>query len=191
LARIGKPQRLGGRRGPVMTRDVLQRYRKNLADSVVFERLGAAELDLIIASCQLVDAHIGQMLLSEGKPGEGLYIILEGEVEIFLPDHVAGGTIRRPSRIHLNRLGPGRCFGEYGVIDDQPSSASAQAVISSRLCLLTKADFRKIAEQHDRIGKTVYANLLRFLIRRLRGKDKELDLILLTEESGGERERAG
>jgi CRP-like cAMP-binding protein len=88
---------------------------------------------------------------------------------------------RRPSRIHLNRLGPGRCFGEYGVIDDQPSSASAQAVTPSRLCLLTRADFRGIAEEHDRIGKTVYANLLRFLIRRLRSKDKELDLIMLTE----------
>jgi hypothetical protein len=37
----------------------------------------------------------------------------------------------------------------------------------------------------------VYANLLRFLIRRLRSKDKELDLILLTEESVPKRDEAG
>lgn len=174
-----------------MTGDDLQRYRKNLAESVVFERLSPAELDLIIASCRLVDAEVGHMLLSEGKKGEGLYIVLEGEIEVFLPEHVAGGTMRRASRIRLNRLGPGRCLGEYGLIDDQPSSASAQAVTPARLCLLTQADFRGITEEHDRIGKTVYANLLRFLIGRLRSKDKELDLILLTEEPGPKREGAG
>jgi CRP-like cAMP-binding protein len=174
-----------------MSAGSLQRYRANLANSVVFERLRPAELDLIIASCRLVDAAAGQMLLAEGQKGEGLYIVLEGEIEVFLPEHVAGGMKRRPSRIHLNRLGPGRCFGEYGVIDDQPSSASAQAVTPSRLCLLPRADFRGIAEEHDRIGKTMYANLLRFLIRRLRSKDKELDLILLTEEWGPKREETG
>ena len=174
-----------------MTGDSLQRYRKNLVDSVVFECLKPAELDVIIASCRLVDAAAGQMLLAEGQRGEGLYIVLEGEIEVFLPEHVAGGTMRRPSRVHLNRLGPGRCFGEYGAIDDQPSSASVQTVTPTRLCLLTRANFREIVEKHDRIGKIVYANLLRFLIRRLRSKDKELDLILLTEELGPKREDAG
>jgi CRP-like cAMP-binding protein len=183
--------RLEGGGVTVMTGDSLARYRMTLADSVVFDRLRPAELDLIIASCRLVDAEAGQMLLSEGKKGDGLYVVLKGEIEVFLPEQVAGGKIRRPSRIHLNRLGPGRCFGEYGAIDDQPSSASARAVTPTRLCLLTRADFRKIAEEHDRIGKTVYANLLRFLIGRLRGKDKELDLILLTEESEPRREGSG
>src|SRR3989442_9838932 len=58
---------------------------------------------------------------------DGLYVVLEGEVEVFLPER-AGSGAHRPSRIRLNRLGPGRCLGEYGVIDDQPSSASAEAL---------------------------------------------------------------
>src|SRR2546427_9567860 len=58
---------------------------------------------------------------------DGLYVALEGEVEVFLPER-AGSGAHRPSRIRLNRLGPGRCLGEYGVIDDQPSSASAEAL---------------------------------------------------------------
>jgi len=175
----------------MMAEDSLQRYRKNLAKSVLFEHLEPAELDVIIAYCRLVDATARQTLLAEGKKGEGLYIVLEGEIEVFLPEHVAGGTMRRPSRIHLNRLGPGRCFGEYGVIDDQPSSASVETVTDARLCLLTRASFREIVDQHDRIGKVLYANLLRFLTRRLRSKDKELDLILLMEESGSSWDDAG
>jgi len=164
-----------------MSVHALEVYRKALAESVVFARLSQEELDLIVASCRLVDVGVGQMLLSEGRRGDGLYIILEGEMEFFLPERSVAGA-RRPSRVRLNVLGPGRCFGEYGVIDDQPSSASAQAVTAARLCLLTTAELRRIVEQNDRIGKIVYANLLRFLVSRLRSKDKELDLVLFVEE---------
>jgi thioredoxin reductase (NADPH) len=169
-----------------MTVNALDRYRNTLAESVVFAQLSPAELDLVMASCRVIDVSGGQVLLSEGRKGGGLYIILEGDVEFFLPERSVAGA-RRPSRIRLNVLGPGRCFGEYGLIDDQPSSASAQALRASRLCVLDTADFRRLVDQHDRIGKVVYANLLRFLVGRLRSKDRELDLILFVEEPKSSR----
>jgi CRP-like cAMP-binding protein len=155
-------------------------HRKALADATVFQHLAPAELDLILESCRLVDAHAGQIILPEGRPGDGLYVILEGEIEFFLPERVSE-TLRRPSRVRLNVLGPGRCFGEYGFIDDQPASAAAQALTRARLCFLPKAVLRRIIDQHDRIGKVVNANLLRILVSRLRRKDKELDLFLLDD----------
>jgi CRP/FNR family transcriptional regulator, cyclic AMP receptor protein len=163
-----------------MNDHALERYRKTLVESVVLAQLSPAELDLIMGSCRLVDVAAGQTVLSEGRKGGGLYIILEGDIEFFLPDHSAAGA-RRPSRVRLNVLGPGRCFGEYGVIDDQPSSASAQALTAARLCVLATSDLRRIVDENDRIGKIIYANLLRFLVSRLRAKDKELDLVLFEE----------
>jgi len=161
----------------------LTRYRNALAGSVVFEHLAPAELDLIVRSCRLLDVEAGRLLLSEGSRGDGLYVILEGEVEFFLPPR-AVGHVRRPSRVRLNVLGRGRCFGEYGVIDDRPSSASAQAVGAARLCFLPTAEFRRITAQNERIGRIVYENLLRFLVSRLRSKDQELDLVLFVDEPG-------
>ena len=166
-----------------MNDHALDRYRKTLAESVVFAQLSPAELDLIMGSCRLIDVVAGQVLLSEGLKGTGLYVILEGDIEFFLPDRSVAG-VRRPSRVRLNVLGPGRCFGEYGVIDDQASSASAQALTAARLCVLATSDLRRIVDQNDRIGKIIYANLLRFLVSRLRAKDKELDLVLFVEEPG-------
>jgi CRP-like cAMP-binding protein len=160
----------------------LEPYRKTLAESVVFEQLSPAELDVVMARCQLLDEPAERELLSEGRQGAGLYIVLNGTVEVFLPERSVAG-IKRPSRVRLNVLGRGRCFGEYGLIDDQPSSASAQTVTSARLCFLAAADFRDIVNRNDRIGKIVYANLLRFLIGRLRSKDRELDLVLFVDES--------
>ena len=161
----------------------VREHRRLLAGSVVFEHLTPDELDLIIDSCRLIDAQPGQILLSEGQRGDGLYVIVTGEVEFFLPER-AIGHMRRPSRVRLNVLGPGRCFGEYGVIDDRTSSASAQALRPTRLCFLPTGEFRRITAQHDRIGKVVHANLLRFLVSRLRAKDKELDLVLFVDEPG-------
>jgi CRP-like cAMP-binding protein len=161
----------------------LEQYRRILANSVVFSHLSPAELDLIILSCKLVDVNEGEALLTEGRRGEGLYVILEGNVEFFLPERPATG-VERPSRVRLNILGPGRCFGEYGVIDDRVSSASAQMLKAGRLCVLATAAFRRIVDENDRIGKVVYANLLRFLVNRLRTKDKELDVIVISDESG-------
>lgn len=165
-----------------MNLPALEQYRKTLAESVVFAQLSPAELDLIMRSCRLVEASAAQTLLSEGGKGDGLYVILEGNIEFFPPDRSVAG-VHRPSRVRLNVLGPGRCFGEYGVIDDQPSSATAQAMTAARLCLLATGELRRIVDQNDRIGKIVYTNLLRFLVSRLRAKDKELDLITFAQES--------
>lgn len=159
----------------------IEPYRSTLAESVVLEHLTPAELNLVIASCRLIDAQSGDLLLSEGASGDGLYIVLDGEVESFLPERTVG-HLRRPSRMRLSVLGPGRCFGEYGVIDDLTSSASVQALRPSRFCFLPTAEFRRLTEAHDHIGKVVYANLLRFLVSRLRSKDKELDLVLFVDE---------
>ena len=167
-----------------MNVQALERYRETLAESVVFAGLSPDELELIMRSCRLVDVSAGQTLLSEGVKGDGLYVILEGAIEFFLPDRSAAG-VHRPSRVRLNVLGPGRCFGEYGVIDDQASSASAQALSAARLCLLVTGELRRIVNERDRIGKVIYANLLRFLVSRLRAKDRELDIVMFADEPDG------
>ncbi len=169
-----------------MTVAPLERYRPTLVDSVVFAGLSVTELDAIIAASELIDVSPGQTLLAEGRKGEGLYVILEGEIEFFLPERSVGG-VRRPSRVRLNVLGRGRCFGEYGVIDDKPSSASAQALTAARLCLLSTDALRRIVEENDRIGKIVYANLLGFLWGRLGAKGRGPDLGLFVEGPTADR----
>ena len=152
-----------------------------LAGCVVFQGLSPAELDPVLAPSEIVTRKPRDVIVHEGTVGDGLYIVLEGEIEVFLPERAAGGG-HRATRIRLNRLGPGRCLGEYGVIDDQPTSASAAAVTAARLWFLPKAEFRRLVERHDRVGRIVYGNLLRYLVGRLRGKDKELDVVLLDDK---------
>ena len=108
-----------------MRKPEVDQYRKILAESVVFAGLSPDDLDLIMARSQLVDAPAGQELLWEGRKGRGLYVVLDGRVEVFLPERSVAG-MKRPSRVRLNVLEPGRCFGEYGLIDEvlQPGKGS-------------------------------------------------------------------
>lgn len=163
-----------------MSQAELAPYRDVLGASVPFDGLPAADLDAVLGRCRLLDVRTGETILTEGESVPGLYIILGGRVEFFLPEQGARGR-RRTTRVRLNILGPGRCFGEYSLIDDEPGSASAQALSPTRLAFLSRGDFRALTEQSHRLGWVVYRNLLRFLVGRLRAKDRELDVFLLDE----------
>jgi CRP-like cAMP-binding protein len=76
-------------------------------------------------------------------------------------------------------LGPGRCLGEYSLIDEHSTSAAARSMTGAKLFFLSREEFRSIAEGDARVGKVIYLNLLRFLITRLRAKDEELDLFMM------------
>ena len=150
-----------------------------LAGSVVFRGLAPDEFDPLLAIAHLADEAPGRLILSEGTPGDGLYVVLDGEVEVFLP---RGGTVARPTEVRLARLGTGRCLGEYEIIDEQPSSASARTATRTRLCFFPKTELRRLLERDDRVAKRVYANLLRFLVERLRRKDREFLDVLIADD---------
>ena len=53
----------------------------------------------------------GDFLFREGEKGDKMYVLLEGEVDIFLGDFV------------FETAGPGSLLGEMALIDDSPRTA--------------------------------------------------------------------
>lgn len=150
-------------------------YLSTLAASVVFRGLEASALEQLMRQGLLLEAKQGDLISYEHMPGGiGLYVVLEGRVEVFRsrganPESEAGDDI------HLNTLKPGHCFGEYSLMDGQSTSASAKALVSTRLFFLPRGAFLQFADSNPQVGKAVYLNLLLFLIKRLRQKDEELN----------------
>jgi CRP-like cAMP-binding protein len=119
-----------------------------------------------------------EMVIAEGVPGDALYVVLEGRLQVVLLKIKPGQPARRFSDVSLNELKPHDCFGEYSLFDRQPASASVVALEPCRLCKLTRSNFDQFLAGNDRVARTIYHNLLRILIRRLRRKDQEIDLTL-------------
>jgi serine phosphatase RsbU (regulator of sigma subunit) len=84
------------------------------------------------------DARIfpdGEVIFEEGQPGEIMYLVLSGAVEV----SVQG----RP----IDTLGPGSIFGEMALVDDRSRSATITAVGDSRLVPVDRQRFTKLVQQ--------------------------------------------
>ena len=75
----------------------------------------------------------GQLLFQTGEPGESLYIVRSGEIELFIKD-TAG------QKIVLNVVRSGEMFGELSLLDSGPRSATATALMETELLVLDRDD---------------------------------------------------
>ncbi len=97
----------------------------------------------------------GSVIYREGDPGNAVFVVQEGEVEILRESD--GETVR------LAVLRRGAIFGEMGVLRDKPRSTTVRALSETRMIALSKADFL------DSFGgeNSLALPLLRMLCERL------------------------
>jgi CRP/FNR family transcriptional regulator, cyclic AMP receptor protein len=97
----------------------------------------------------------GEVIFHQGDPGKGLFVVLDGEVEIV--QETEEGERR------LAALGPSSAFGELALIDDLPRSASVLASAPSRLLILYRSHFEALVASDRGIALVIMQNLLRTL----------------------------
>ena len=79
-------------------------------------------------------ATAGEVIVRQGQPADRFYVIVAGECEV-VRDTGSGRQV-------LARLGPGRFFGETGLLAGVPRTATIVAVDTVRLSTLSRANFR-------------------------------------------------
>jgi len=95
----------------------------------------------------------GQFIFKAGDPGETMYIITEGEVDIL----DGSGTT-------LETAGPGSIVGELALIDDEPRSATVVAKTDCRLVPVDRRRFEFMVQETPFFGLAV----MKVLADRLR-----------------------
>ena len=150
-----------------------------LSKTEVFHGLTHTDLELLAQHCEKRAFQKGDTLVKERHPASGFYIIVKGKLEVVLPQQIEGKREQRVSEVKLNVLKEGDCFGEYAIVEKMPASASIVALESGDVLRITEDDFGQILETNDRIAKTVYQNLLRTVLKRLRKREREYDLFLI------------
>ncbi|HLE67177.1 MAG TPA: Crp/Fnr family transcriptional regulator, partial [Burkholderiales bacterium] len=115
----------------------------------------------------------GAVVIVEGDPTDSLYIVISGRMRVLMSD--ADGK-----EVILAILGPGEFFGEMGLIDDNPRSATVVAVEPCELIVITKRDFKGILAENFEMAMTV----MRGLVRRLREADRKIGSLALLDVYG-------
>jgi CRP-like cAMP-binding protein len=76
-------------------------------------------------------------ILTEGQPGQGLYVLLSGEAEVWKRDGA--------EKVLLATLKPGDVFGEISLVRDEPTTASVTAATQCTVLFLAKDLFERLA----------------------------------------------
>ena len=108
----------------------------------------------------------GEVIFHEGDPGKGLFVVLDGEVEIV--QETKEGERR------LASLGPSTAFGELALIDDLPRAATVRASAPSRLLILYRSHFEALVASDRGIALVIMQNLLRTLAGYVRAANGAL-----------------
>jgi CRP/FNR family transcriptional regulator, cyclic AMP receptor protein len=98
-----------------------------------FEILGGDDRRALAEVVDLVRLGQGATLFRAGEPGESLYLVRSGEVELFIQDNVG-------QKITLDTARPGAFFGEIALLDSGPRTATAVALADAELIELDRDD---------------------------------------------------
>jgi CRP-like cAMP-binding protein len=135
-----------------------------------FAHLNYNELVKVVGLTQLARASTGDTFITEGEPGDELYVILAGEVEIIKGDQV------------IVALKAGAHIGEMALIDNAPRSASVRAKADVNLLVMRREEFFSIIRSEPVIATKLLWSFVQVLSGRLRdtnealqGARKELD----------------
>jgi signal transduction histidine kinase len=142
-----------------------------LEDCTPFRNLGPGELNALRQIALERKYSAGQQIFSEGDPGDGVYVLLQGRVEI-------SARLTQEAEQVFTQIGPGEMLGEMAVLEVKPRSATAKAVQDSVLAFIPRAELLAMIQRSPALAM----ELLREISRRLREFNQHyLQEILRTE----------
>jgi len=128
-----------------------------LAEVPFFALLDEEERATLASQIEVVRHPAGHLLFSVGDPGEALYVIRTGVVEVFVKNDTG-------QRIVLETAGPRDFFGEMSLLDGGPRTASVMVSEDLEALRVDRDDILRLLEKHP----TSAVDLLTAMGRRLR-----------------------
>jgi uncharacterized membrane protein len=99
----------------------------------LFEQLDEGDREVLAGVVDTTQLQPGQTLFQAGEPGESLFVVQSGEIELFIKDTAGQKIVLTVSRA-------GDVFGELSLLDSGPRTATAVALTESELLVLDRGD---------------------------------------------------
>jgi len=135
---------------------------ESLADNLrrvpILAALKEEHLEMLSKLANLRTFTPGEVIIRQGDPGAGLFVIIEGTVDVTFRE--------RPGKpeIKLNTLVSGEFFGEMSLIDGYPRSATVTAQEETQVVELDRWVFLDALRREPNIA----VSMLPILTRRIR-----------------------
>jgi CRP-like cAMP-binding protein len=149
------------------------------------------ELAKVVDSLQL---QTGEILFHAGEPGESLFIVRSGSIELYIKD-TAG------QKIVLTVAEEGELFGELSLLDSGPRTATAVVLTNAELLVLDREDLLLLFQKRPDAALHMLAamsgmtrkadELLRTRVSRNVNEEMEVhaSFVLISQNRQGEKDR--
>lgn len=111
----------------------------------LFSRCSRKELEFLASRTDEVNLKANHTLIKQGSPADTFYVLLEGEAAV---------TVDGKSRPLLRA---GDFFGEIGMLDRGPATATVATATSVRAMVMSHSQFRDAIKSSDPLLSTVMA----------------------------------
>lgn len=132
-----------------------------------FSQLSERDLRRVYKIAREAKLEAGQSIFTKAEAADQMFIVVSGRIKIF----TRSASKKRKTFAYLKK---GDFFGEMGLIEGLPRSASAEAVEPSSLLILRKADFRRLLISDPQL---MYF-LMQTVCARLRRANEEVEGLL-------------
>ncbi|MBI5508154.1 MAG: Stp1/IreP family PP2C-type Ser/Thr phosphatase [Deltaproteobacteria bacterium] len=127
-----------------------------------FAHLNYNELVKVVGLTQMARVAAANRFITEGEPGDELYVVLAGEVEIIKGDAV------------IVSLKAGAHIGEMALIDNAPRSATVRAKTDVNLLVMRREEFFGLIRSEPAIATKLLWSFVQVLSGRLRDTNEAL-----------------
>src|SRR5919199_473025 len=159
MTMVAEPAVTGERKASAEPKVSVMEFLRQLA---LFSGLTDAELQQLISMGQEVAVEPGDVLMREGDPGDSLYVIISGDVEVTKQS----GS----SEVVIARRGTGDVIGEMSLLDQAPRSATVRALTHGRMFTINQESFNNLLAGSPSAAPAI----LRTVTSRLRNTESML-----------------
>jgi signal transduction histidine kinase len=128
----------------------------------LFAELSEEDLSSVAERGEPVELATGDLLASEGEPGDALFVIVSGELQVVKRS--------RTTDVPIAVLGPGEIVGEMAIFEAQPRMASVRAASPARVIRIPRDEIIELL----RTRPSATLSMLRTVMGRLRSTEAML-----------------
>lgn len=160
-----------------MEKSVIKEFLKHIQ---LFSELNDSQLQAICDKIKVENYPANNLLFSENNIRKNLYLIYDGEVELFKRTPYGGEK-------RLSIFSKYDFLGEGALMDDSPHSTSARATINSTVLILTRDSFKELMKEQNETALAILSSIGRVISRRMSAANTRVINVAAQYQSGRTR----
>jgi CRP-like cAMP-binding protein len=151
--------------GAIFNRKSKEKVERNIIDVLkeapVFKELSNREIQNIARIAYQRHYSAGEVIIHEGQNAAGMYIVVDGQAEV--TKALEDGKI-----LHLTTLEDSELFGDVGLLDSSPRTATVRATRDSYILGFFRPELLELMNSNPRLASKIIFKLGQILTARFR-----------------------